>query len=236
MIVFEGIVELGGLYRGDEAIMRASRPWLVEQSVVSPYEGLPNGDIPCFSDNPDWSYWRIGDTPEETDFRLRWISLRTSTSRLFISDRVLMVYVSWQDLVDAGFVAGKQIVIDNDSFTCRLMDGGNDFANAEDGYGGATTDGNEWDQLVCNVAGIPGLPLPTDADVAASISDAVREDRHNQLWNWVGVNSWVTRPYAHRETARCCRGFASANYFYLNTFDHRHEDIGWRPVLEQKLA
>lgn len=236
MIEFEGIVELGGLYRGDEATMHSSRPWLVKQSAVRPYDGLPNGDIPCFSDNPDWSYWRIGDTPKETDFRLRWISLRTSTTRLLISDRVLLVYVSWQDLSDAGFIAGKQIVIDNDYFTCRLMEGGNDFAIAEDGYGGAITDGNEWDQLVCNAAEIPGLPTPTDADVARSMTDSTREDRHNQLWNWVGINSWVARPYAHRETARCCRGFASARYFYLNTFDHRHEDIGWRPVLEHKLT
>ena len=235
MIEFEGIVELGGLYQGGEATRRVSRPWLVEQSVVSPYDGLPNGDIPCFSDNPDWSYWRIGDTPNEIDFRLRWISLRTSTSRLLISDRVLLVFVSWQDLSDAGYVAGAPIVIDNDSFTCRLLEGGNDFAIAEDEYSGANTDENEWDQLVCNAAEIAGLPTPTDADVARSITDSVREDRHNQLWNWVGVNSWVARPFVHRDTARCCRGFASATFFYLNTFDHRHEDIGWRPVLEQNI-
>jgi hypothetical protein len=24
-------------------------------------------------------------------------------------------------------------------------------------------------------------------------------------------------------------------YFYDNTVDHRHEDIGWRPVLEEVL-
>jgi hypothetical protein len=116
------------------------------------------------------------------------------------------------------------------------MDGGNDFAFVEDGYGGAITNENEWDQLVCNEAGIAGLPTPTDADVARLITDSVREGRHNQLWNWVGANSWLTRPYAQRETARCCRGFASAKYLYLNTFDHRHEDIGWRPVLEQKFT
>ena len=236
MIEFEGIVELGGLYQGGEVAMRSSQPWLVEQSVVRPYDGLPDGDIACFSDNPDWSYWSIGDTPSEADFQLRWISLRTSTSHLLISDRVLLVYVSWQDLSDAGFVAGKPIVIDNDSFTCRLLEGGNDFAIAEDEYGGASSVENEWDQLVCNVAGIPGLPTPSDADVARSMTDSVREDRHNQLWNWIGVNSWVARPFAHRETARCCRGFGSAKYFYLNTFDHRHEDIGWRPVLERKFV
>ena len=235
MIEFEGTVELGGFYRDGETTKRSTRPWLVEQSVVSPYDVLPNGDIPSFSDSPDWLYGRIGDTPKDTESRLRWISLRSSTSRLLISERVLLVFVSWQDLSDAGFIAGTEIVIDNDSYTCRLLEGGNDFAIAEDGHGGAVTDGNEWDQLVCNAAEIPGLPTPTDADVARSINDAVREDRHNQLWNWVGINSWVTRPFAHRETARCCRGFASAKFFYLNTFDHRHEDIGWRPVLEQKL-
>jgi len=235
MIEFEGILEFGGLYRDGEAVMRPLRPWLVDQAAVSPYDGLPDGDIPCFSDRPDWTHWHLGDTPEVIDARLKWIVIRTETSRLLISDRVLMVYVSWQDLLNVGYISGRQIEIDGISYTCRLLDGGDDFAINEDGYGGAASAANEWDQLVCNEANIEGLPTPTNADVARSIDDVVRAGRHNRLWNWVGVNSWVSRPFVHRDTARCCRGFSSAKFFYLNTFDHRHEDIGWRPVLEQKF-
>jgi hypothetical protein len=44
--------------------------------------------------------------------------------------------------------------------------------------------------------------------------------------------SWTQEPFRHRATARCCRGFHAAGFFYLNTQSHRHEDIGWRPVLE----
>lgn len=236
MIEFEGLREFGGLYHNGEAAMRSKRPWLVDQAVVSPYDGLPDGDIPRFSDAPEWSHWRLGDTPDLIHARLRWVVVRTQRSRLFISDRVLMVYVSWQDLLDGGYVSGRRIEIDGTQYTCRLLDGGEDFAVSDDGHGGAADPTNEWDQLVCNEAGVEGLPIPTNADVARSIDDVVRKDRHNQLWNWVGVNSWVRRPFAHRDTARCCRGFSSAKFFYLNTYDHRHEDIGWRPVLEQELA
>ena len=42
-------------------------------------------------------------------------------------------------------------------------------------------------------------------------------------------------PYLNRDNARCCRGYKAGQCFYLNTFDHRHEDIGWRPVLEELL-
>ncbi len=236
MIEFEGTLELGGFYRDGEATRRSFRPWLVDQAAVRPYDGLPNGDIQCFTDAPDLSQWRLGATPDDVDARLRWIAVRTATSRLLISDRVLMVYVSWQDLADAGYVSGTDVDIDGIRYTCRLLDGGNDFEVAEDGFSGAASTTNEWDQIVCNGAGIETLPTPTESDVGRSIGDAVLEDQHNQLWNWVGVNSWVAQPFMHRDTARCCRGFSSANFFYLNTFDHRHEDIGWRPVLEQKLA
>ena len=101
-----------------------------------------------------------------------------------------MVYVSWQDLLDGGYVSGRRIEIDGTQYTCRLLDGGEDFAVSDDGHGGAADPTNEWDQLVCNEAGVEGLPIPTNADVARSIDDVVREDRHNLL---LGIlSTWMS--------------------------------------------
>ena len=235
-MIFEGVVELGGLYKVEQPLPLPSRPWLVDQSAVKPYEGLADGDIHSFTDLPDMTQWSLGDTPSVQTSRINWIVLRTDTSRLFISDRVLLVNVSWLDLVESGYVNGRDIVIDGQEYTCRLLDGGFEFLNPEDGYLGASNLENEWDKIVCNTSEIVGLPTPAPLDLGPNIDESVRLGEHNQLWNWVGVNTWTMRPYAGRSAARCCRGFAAANFFYLNTFDHRHEDIGWRPVLEQRLV
>ena len=79
MIEFEGLREFGGLYHNGGAEMRSKRPWLVDQAVVSPYDGLPDGDIPRFSDAPEWSYWRLGDIPDLIHARrCGWSSCSTS--------------------------------------------------------------------------------------------------------------------------------------------------------------
>lgn len=115
------------------------------------------------------------------------------------------------------------------------MTGGQDFRIPEDGYSGGFPSDNEWDRFVTGEQGIRGLPLAVSCKLNRVLNETVRLSPHNQLWNWLGVVSWTAMPFAWRETARCSRGYYTANYFYLNTFNHRHEDIGWRPVLEQTL-
>ena len=228
-----GKIELGSLNHGGRPLARPVRPWLIDLSMLSPYPGLECGDIADFSLAPDWSRWRLGDTPRNAAHRLRWIVIESAGRRLLICDRVILVRVSWRDLDQAGFVRGAPVQIDGREYNCRLMTGGQDFRVADDGYSRGKPDQNEWDRFVVGEEQISGLPQPTSDDLDRVLNEGDRTSPHNQFWNWMGAVSWTATPFARRETARCCRGYASAGFFYLNTFDHRHEDIGWRPVLEQ---
>ncbi|MFM7624968.1 MAG: hypothetical protein ACKO7G_00595 [Gammaproteobacteria bacterium] len=53
----------------------------------------------------------------------------------------------------------------------------------------------------------------------------------SSLWNWFGAASWTRKPYRRKAIACVCRGYHAPGFFYLNRHSHRHEDIGWRPVL-----
>jgi hypothetical protein len=115
------------------------------------------------------------------------------------------------------------------------MTGGTDYQVGTDGLSGGHPTDNEWDCFVSGEEQVEGLPTLTAKDRTGVLSDKVLQASHNQFWNWIGAVSWTSTPYANRETARCCRGYQAGQFFYLNTYNHRHEDIGWRPVLEQLL-
>ena len=51
----------------------------------------------------------------------------------------------------------------------------------------------------------------------------------------LGAVSWTAETVTSRANGRVCRGYHSPTYFYINTVNHRHEDIGWRPILEEEL-
>ena len=233
MAAYKGTVELGGLYQDGRAIPRPDQPWLIDTSVLQPYDGLMPGNIADFSGNPDWSAWVLGDTPTQELARLRWHVFEDEGRTLLICDRVILVKVSWNDLNQVGFVNGAAVQIDVRRWNCRLLTGGSQPRQGSDGHSRGAPEGNEWDHYVVNEAGIKGLPMPALSDTDQILSVVDKASAHNQFWNWMGVNTWVREHHAIRDTARCCRGYAAAAFFYTNTFDHRHEDIGWRPVLEQ---
>lgn len=228
---FLGLLDVGSLRLDGQPLRRAERPWLIDVSVLRPVPGLADGDIADFESAPDMARWTLGDTPGEPELRLRWIAVEDHGRRLLICDRVILVRVSWDDLNAAGHVAGRPVTIDGRAYTCRLLTGGSAFRTAEDGYAGGAPE-NEWDRLVVGEEPIDGLPPAAPRDPRPlRLDDA--EDAHNRIWHWFGAVSWTQEPYRHRATARCCRGFHAAGFFYLNTRSHRHEDIGWRPVLDE---
>ena len=102
----------------------------------------------------------------------------------------------------------------------------------DDPYQGATLP-NEWDALVGGTAS--NSPKPEVTDNTAPLGPDHLTSPHNSLWNWFGAVSWTAEPVASRADGRVCRGYHGPTYFYVNTVDHRHEDIGWRPVLEEVL-
>ena len=230
MIEYIGTRQMGGLSHAGQVLAPATRPWITDLTVLCPYKGLQPGNIPEFERNPDWDNWSLIDSPEDPSKRLKWNAFQGEGIRYLVADRMLMARVSWQDLDDAGYVFGTKVVIDGRQFRCRLLSGG-DTPN-DDPYQGATQT-NEWDTLVGGVA--LNAPKPEFTDNKAPLGPDHLASPHNSLWNWFGAVSWTAEPVASRADGRVCRGYHGPTYFYVNTVDHRHEDIGWRPLLEEEL-
>ncbi|NOT70909.1 MAG: hypothetical protein HOP09_06360 [Hyphomicrobium sp.] len=127
---------------------------------------------------------------------------------------------------------GRKVKIDGRDYRCRLLSGGQEFRIKNDGYSGGSP-ANEWDRIVAGGESVAGLPSPNARTSHDKLDAVALTDPHNMVWNWFGAVSWTREPYRHKATARVCRGYHAAGYFYLNTQSHRHEDIGWRPVLER---
>lgn len=229
-----GVMRLGGLYLRGHVLPRSQRPWIIDLSVLNPLVGLACGDVADFEVAPDMSLWQLGNTPREAAHQLQWVRVTDQGRTLLVSDRVLLMRISWDDLDAAGLVKGRLVTIDGRDYRCRLLTGGSRFRGGDeaDGYPGGCPESNEWDRYVGGEAALHDLPTPAYTDLDATLDRQDLESPHNALWNWFGAVSWTQEPYALRESARCCRGYRSARYFYLNTRSHRHEDIGWRPVLE----
>lgn len=232
MGAFKGLISLGGLYCDGVAQRRPTRPWIIDLAAMQPYPGIDPGNAADFTTAPQMSRWRIGDTPDNADEQLRWAMIEDGPRTLLLCDRVILFRVSWDDLDGEGLVNGRSIAIDRREYRCRLITGGSRFRAGNDGYLGALPTENEWDRFVGGEEPIAGLPRPSATDLDDTLDEIDRLGPHNQIWNWLGANSWTQTPFDGRSTARCCRGYHSANFFYLNTHSHRHEDIGWRPVLE----
>ena len=233
MTRFGGMRRMGALYRDGVALRRPTRPWLIDLTALCPFPGLELGDIADFTTAPNLSRWHIGDTPDDPAAALQWVVIEEDARTLLICDRVILVRVSWDDLNIAGYVAGRPVTIDGKQTSCRLLTGGTAFRVLDDGWAGGAP-GNEWDRYVAGGADVEGLPRPAADDAGQTPFSRVPQEPHNTIWNWFGAHSWTSQPFDGRHTARCCRGYQSARYFYLNTQSHRHEDIGWRPVLEVK--
>jgi hypothetical protein len=231
MMEYIGTRQLGGLLHAGQILAPATRPWITDLSALCPYEGLQSGNIPEFERDPDWENWAFTDSPKDPLMRLNWHVFQQGNSRYLVADRMLMTRVSWQDLDDAGYVFGTEVSIDSRQFRCRLLTGGD--TPRDDPYGGATGP-NEWDALVGG-GGAVNAPQPDPANSAAPLSPDHLTSTHNSLWNWFGAVSWTAEPVASRADGRVCRGYHGPTYFYINTVDHRHEDIGWRPILEEVL-
>jgi hypothetical protein len=227
---YVGTRQLGGLSHGGQMLAPATRPWITDLSALCPYEGLLPGNIPEFEQDTDWDNWTFKDSPENPSERLNWHLFQQGGTRYLVADRMLLARVSWQDLDDAGYVYGKELSLDGYNFRCRLLMGGD--TPRDDPYQGAARP-NEWDTLVGGAGS--NAPQPDLADNATPLSPDHLASPHNRLWNWFGAVSWTAEPLASRADGRVCRGYHGPTYFYVNTVDHRHEDIGWRPVLEEVL-
>ena len=231
MTEYIGTRRLGGLSHAGQILAPATRPWITDLAALCPYEGLQPGNLPEFERDPNWDNWSLTDSPKDPRARLNWHVFNQGGTQLLVADRMLMSRISWQDLDETGYVFGAQVSIDGRQFRCRLMTGGD--TPCDDPYRGATSP-NEWDALVGG-SGASNAPQPDPSNDATPLSTDHLNSSHNRLWNWFGAVSWTAEPVASRADGRVCRGYHGPIYFYVNAVDHRHEDIGWRPVLEEIL-
>jgi hypothetical protein len=231
MLISDRKIELGSLSRDGHPLPRPTRPWLVDLDILKPFDFAPAGDIAEFETKPDFSFWGFTNTPDRESERLLWNEVVIGGRRRLICDRVILVRVSWDDLDAAGYVTGREVSIDGRRFLCRLMSGGDAFRVPDDGFAGGAP-ANEWDEIVGGETPMDGATLPPVRGAADALDAGTLAHPHNQAWNWFGAVSWTRDPYRADPRLRVCRGFHSAGFFYLNTRSHRHEDIGWRPVLE----
>lgn len=230
MMEYIGTRQLGGLSHAGRILAPATQPWITDLSALCPYKGLQPGNIPEFERDPNWDNWALIDSPKDPSERLNWHVFQQSGNQLFVADRMLLTRISWQDLDQVGYVFGTEVTIDGRQYRCRLLTGGD--TPHENPYLGATGP-NEWDALVGGIAS--NAPKPEATDSAIPLSPDHLISQHNSFWNWFGAVSWTAEPVASRANGRVCRGYHGPTYFYVNTVDHRHEDIGWRPVLEEVL-
>ena len=95
-----------------------------------PQQPIRNGDIPQYDGQAAIS---IGAAKNKKN--ITWV--KPDGQNILISDRVLLVTVSWDDLERNGMVNGKLIVIDGQFFNCRLLQ-----VSKSDGVP------NEWDKIL----------------------------------------------------------------------------------------
>ena len=228
MATYLGTVKLGALYHSGTALVSPTAPW---QSNATPAGASTNGNIPDFASDAVMANWTIGNTPTDDTKKLQWIKIQDGTKTLLICDRNILTDVSWDDLNAQGYITGKTIIIDGQTFKCRVLTGGSNYRSGSDSYSGGTTP-NEWDRFITNEDAISGLPSPSSTDLDTSNSASDQTGTHNSLWHWNYMYSWAQETYTGNSSSRAVRGYYSARYWNYTTSSGRYTNIGWRPVLE----
>lgn len=95
-----------------------------------PQHPIESGDIPKYDGKATISLETLA-----LEDSITWI--KPNERNIFVADRVLLANVSWDDLDENGFIAGKSVLIDGQLFRCRLLQVGEDW-NVP----------NEWDVIL----------------------------------------------------------------------------------------
>ena len=227
MAQFLGTVQLGGFYNNGTILKRPTKPWNPSKSV---YSESGFGDIPQMSGS--MANYILGNTPSAAANKLQWHKIKDGDKILLICDRVILVFVSWDDLNEQGYVAGKIVTIDGAKYKCRLLMGGNDYRNISNAYTGGAPTNNEWDRFITREEVISGLPAPLSSDLDSTLNATDRTSTHNQFWNWMGVYSWCQEICAKNAESRTYRGHYSARCWSNYSASLRGGGVGFRPVLE----
>jgi len=226
---YQGLIELGGLYRNGVIQNRPTKPWRISSEPVS---GVGVGDTPDFNGLTDMSKWVIGNTPAIAAQKLRWHKIKDGSKTLLICDRNILANVSRDDLDGQSLVSGKTITIDGQQYLIRLLTGGSNYRNGTDSYSGGSPTNNEWDRHIVREEVTSGLPVPVSTDLDTTLNTTDRDSAHNQFWNWFGIYSWCQETWTGGSAGRAVRGCNSARHWGYGGASGRGGNLGWRPVLE----
>lgn len=161
----------------------------------NPKEG---GDIPQCTQR-----FKISIETESECEAITWI--KPNGMNIFVADRVLLGNITWNRLKKDGFVAGKEIVINNQRFSCRLP-----RLRATDNVErqGKILSLCEWDKIL-NETG--------DNDF---------------IWNWKRAYFWGTESWGNKKTTAMFCGYHTPTFKHQAATTQKNEYLGLRPVLD----
>ncbi|QOS97885.1 DNRLRE domain-containing protein [Brevibacterium sp. JNUCC-42] len=223
---YMGLVKMGTLRNNSNSKPRPSKPW---NPGGEPFNGCGYGNIPAFTSDRNISNWNIGDTDTSEANQLYWHKIIDGSKTILICDRVILTTISWNDLNGDNRVLGKTISIDGKQYKLRLLTCGYD--RRSDMTGGYP-ENNEWDRYILNDDSISGLPKPENSDKDHTINSTDKYSKHNQFWNWFGINTLGQETYINHKEGRAIRGYGRAPEWSTASDVTVVSHTGWRPVLE----
>ena len=162
--------------------------------VQTPEDPTYNGDMIGYN-RPD-----IMITDKKPGFEIKWLHLKDN---IYICDRGLINSVSWNTLKEAGYVDGKEIMIDGKRCIIRLMTGSN---GASGSYGKGCH--NEWDEFMD------------------------RYNKDNDLTHYEDIYTWCKEVDCDYSGCRSLRGYSSARNYRGYNATGTTTYIAFRPALE----
>ncbi|WP_068983859.1 Ig-like domain-containing protein [Lysinibacillus xylanilyticus] len=215
---------LGTLYMGGVPQLSPTIPYN--------YEGYNGGNIPKYVAGQSLE---IRDSHANGAYRIRWREVTVNGKKILVAERNIL-YVGWSQLNDFGFITGKNVTIDGKTYKVRVLTGGT--SSRGDFKQGAYPTDNEWDLIIGNEGGFPGLPTPVSSDFSGDTDNYPTGSAHNAFWNWYRAFSWgqekITTPDYPTVDYRPMRGYYSPKTFMYQLSNSGGGTINWwRPVLEE---
>lgn len=157
-------------------------------------------DPTCDGDMIGYNRTDIMITNTKRGFEIAWLHLKDN---IYICDRGLINCVSWDTLEKAGYVSGKEVMIDGKRCRIRLMTGSNGIPGT---YGKDRC--NEWDELM----------------------DKYGEN--NNLTHYKDMQTWCQEADCNYSDYRSVRGYRSARDYCGYHATNSRTYVAFRPALE----
>lgn len=157
-------------------------------------------DPTCDGDMIGYNRPDIMITNTKRGFEIAWLHLKDN---IYICDRGLINCVSWDTLEKAGYVSGKEVMIDGKRCRIRLMTGSNGIPGT---YGRDRC--NEWDELM----------------------DKYGEN--NNLTHYKDMETWCQEADCNYSDYRSVRGYRSARDYCSCHATNSRTYVAFRPALE----